>query len=165
MYWLLTENDVLNANILVFMIIHTELFSNVSGLGLKHRGLGLKKNFGPRPHSFWPRPYAQLASLSLETAQDRHGQKHEPKMNISSGQHAKSKIHYPGHGDQASSVNIHLWTHTLNRTGLKVDDRRDEIFTYKSFGGVTTSRDAAWRALLTCQWMLQVGCAKQHHVT
>ena len=38
MYWLLTENYVLNANILVFMLIHTELFSNVSGLGL---GLGL----------------------------------------------------------------------------------------------------------------------------
>ena len=34
MYWLLTENYVLNANILVFMLIHTELFSNVSGLGL-----------------------------------------------------------------------------------------------------------------------------------
>ena len=32
MYWLLTENYVLNANILVFMLIHTELFSNVSGL-------------------------------------------------------------------------------------------------------------------------------------
>ena len=31
------------------------------------------------------------------------------------------------------------------------DDRRDEIFAYKSFGGVTMSRDAAWRALLTCQ--------------
>ena len=34
-YWLLTENYVLNANILVFMLIHTELFSNVSGLGLE----------------------------------------------------------------------------------------------------------------------------------
>ena len=64
-YWLLTENYVLNANILVFMLIHTELFSNVSGLGLE-------KNFGPRPrprpHSFWPRPWpwphAQLASLT-----------------------------------------------------------------------------------------------------
>ena len=33
------ENYVLNVNILVFMLIHTELFSNVSGLGL-----GLKKN-------------------------------------------------------------------------------------------------------------------------
>ena len=35
---------------------------------------------------------------------------------------------------------------------LKVDDRRDEIFAYKSFGGVglTESRDAALRALLTC---------------
>jgi len=32
-YWLLTENYVLNTNILVFMLIHTELFSNVSGLG------------------------------------------------------------------------------------------------------------------------------------
>ena len=47
------------------MLIHTELFSNVSGLGL-----GLKKIFGPRPlprpHSFWPRPWphAQLASLT-----------------------------------------------------------------------------------------------------
>ena len=30
MYWLLTENYVLNANILVFMLIHTELFSKVS---------------------------------------------------------------------------------------------------------------------------------------
>ena len=65
MYWLLTENYVLNANILVFMLIHTELFSNVSALGL-----GLEKNFGPRPRplSFWPRPrpwpYAQLASLT-----------------------------------------------------------------------------------------------------
>jgi len=64
-YWLLTENYVLNANILVFMLIHTDLFSNVSGLGLE-------KNFGPRPrprpHSFWPRPrpwpHAQLASLT-----------------------------------------------------------------------------------------------------
>jgi len=46
-YWLLTENYVLNANILVFMLIHTELFSNVSGLGLIHcgLGLGLKKFF------------------------------------------------------------------------------------------------------------------------
>ena len=33
-YWLLTENYVLNANILVLMLIDTELFSNVSGLGL-----------------------------------------------------------------------------------------------------------------------------------
>jgi len=33
-YWLLTESYVLNANILVFMLIQTELFSNVSGLGL-----------------------------------------------------------------------------------------------------------------------------------
>ena len=45
MYWLLTENYVLNANILVFMLIHTELFSNVSGLGLMHCGLGLEKNW------------------------------------------------------------------------------------------------------------------------
>ena len=29
--------------------------------------------------------------------------------------------------------------------------RCDEIFAYKRFVGVTTSRDAAWRALLTCQ--------------
>jgi len=70
-YWLLTENYVLYANILVFMLINTELFSNVSGLGLIHCDLGLKKIFGPRPrpHSFWrfwprPRPYAQLASLT-----------------------------------------------------------------------------------------------------
>ena len=34
------EKYVLNANILVFMLIHTELFSNVSGLGL-----GLEKNW------------------------------------------------------------------------------------------------------------------------
>jgi len=35
----------------------------------------------------------------------------------------------------------------------EIDDRirRNEIFAYKSFGGVTESRDAAWRALLTCQ--------------
>jgi len=60
-YWLLTENYVLNASVL----IHTELFSNVSGLGLENF-------FGPRPrprpHSFWPRPrpwpHAQLASLT-----------------------------------------------------------------------------------------------------
>ena len=61
MYWLLTENYVLNANILVFMLINTELFSNLSDLGLE-------KTFGrrPRPHSFWPRPWphAQLASLT-----------------------------------------------------------------------------------------------------
>ena len=67
MYWLLTENCVLNANILVFMLIHTELFSNVSGFGLE-------KIFGPWPrpwpHSFWPRPrprpwpHAQLALLT-----------------------------------------------------------------------------------------------------
>jgi len=62
MYWLLTENYVLSTNILVFMLIHTELFSNVSGLGLIHCGLGLEKIFGPRPHSFWP--HAQLTSLT-----------------------------------------------------------------------------------------------------
>ena len=50
MYCSLTENYFLNANILVFMLIHTELFSNVSGLGL-----GLEKIF---------RPHAQLASLA-----------------------------------------------------------------------------------------------------
>jgi len=33
-YWLLTEDYVLNANILVLMLTDTELFSNVSGLGL-----------------------------------------------------------------------------------------------------------------------------------
>ena len=67
MYWLLTENYVLNANILVIMLIHTELFSNVPGLGLIHCVLGLENIFGPRPHSFWPWPHAQLASLtSLE---------------------------------------------------------------------------------------------------
>ena len=77
MYWLLTENCVLNANILVFMLIHTELFSNVSGLGLD-----LEKNFRPRPrpHSFWPRPqpwpHAQLASLtSLGHTKKRKGAK------------------------------------------------------------------------------------------
>ena len=43
MYWLLIENYVVNA-ILVFMLIHTELFSNVSGLGL---GLGLMPSW---PH-------------------------------------------------------------------------------------------------------------------
>ena len=66
MYWFLTENYVLNANISVFMLIHTELFFNVSGLGHIHCGLGLEKIFGPqpRPHSFWPRPHAQLASLT-----------------------------------------------------------------------------------------------------
>ena len=55
------------------MLIHSELFSNVSGLGL-----GLEKIFGPRPrprpHSFWPRPrpwpHAQLAILqTIITAQ------------------------------------------------------------------------------------------------
>jgi len=48
------------------MLIYTELFSNVSRLGLIHCGLGLEKIFGPRPrpHSFWPRPHAQLASLT-----------------------------------------------------------------------------------------------------
>ena len=44
-----------------------------------------------------------------ETAQDRHGQKHEPKTNFSSGRHAKLELHHRGHGDQASGVNIHLW--------------------------------------------------------
>ena len=45
MYWLLTENYVLNANIVVFMLIHTELFSNVSNLdlGLIHCGSVSKK--------------------------------------------------------------------------------------------------------------------------
>ena len=43
MYGLLTENYVLNANVLVFMLIHTELFSNVSGLGL---GLEKKLDLG-----------------------------------------------------------------------------------------------------------------------
>ena len=65
MYWLLTESYVLNANILVFMLVHTELFYNVSGLGLGvihcGLGLGLEKNVGPRPR---PRPHAQLASLT-----------------------------------------------------------------------------------------------------
>jgi len=57
-YWLLTENYVLNAN---SVLMHTDLFSNVSGLGLIHcgLGLGLEKKFGPRPrprpHSSWPR--------------------------------------------------------------------------------------------------------------
>ena len=48
------------------MLIHTESFSDVPGLGLIHCGLGLEKNFGPRPrpHSFWPWPHAQLASLT-----------------------------------------------------------------------------------------------------
>ena len=47
------------------MLIHT-VFSNVSGLslGLMHCGLGLKKFFRPRRHTFWPRPHAQLASLT-----------------------------------------------------------------------------------------------------
>ena len=31
------------------MLTHTELFSNVSGLGLIHCGLGLEKFFGPHP--------------------------------------------------------------------------------------------------------------------
>ena len=35
-YWLLSENYVLNANILVFMLMHTQLYSNVSGLGLTY---------------------------------------------------------------------------------------------------------------------------------
>jgi len=78
-YWLLTENYVLNANILVFMLIHTELFSKVSGLGLD-----LEKNFRPRPrprpHCCWPRPqpwpHAQLASLtSLGHTKKRKGAK------------------------------------------------------------------------------------------
>ena len=51
----------------------------------------------------------------------------------------------------------------------EIGDRRDrdEIFAYKRFGRVTESRDAAWRTLVTCQWMndMQVGRAKQHHVT
>jgi len=67
----ITENYVLNANMLVFMLIHTELLSNVSGLGL-----GLEKNFGPpprpRPHSFWPRPrpwpHAQRGSGTVQPA-------------------------------------------------------------------------------------------------
>ena len=46
MYWLLTENYVLNANILVLMLIHTEVLSNVSGLGLIHCGLGLENILG-----------------------------------------------------------------------------------------------------------------------
>ena len=54
MYWLLTENYVLNANISVLMHTHTELFSNVSGLGLE-------KNFGPRPR---PRPHSLASALA-----------------------------------------------------------------------------------------------------
>ena len=46
MYRLLTENYVLNANILVFMLIHTELFSNVSGLGLYIVASASKKFLG-----------------------------------------------------------------------------------------------------------------------
>ena len=46
------------------MLMHTELSSNVSGLGL-----GLEKSFGPRPR---PWPHAQLASLtSLPWIDDR----------------------------------------------------------------------------------------------
>ena len=55
MYWLLTENYVLNANILVFMHIHTELVSNVSGLGVMHCGLGLEKFLGLGLMPSWPR--------------------------------------------------------------------------------------------------------------
>ena len=68
------------------MPIHTELFSNVSGLGLIHCGLGLEKIFGPRPHSFWPRPWphAQLASLtSLEIVSP--GNQHRPMDGVSMG--------------------------------------------------------------------------------
>jgi len=56
------------------MLTHTELFSKVSGLGLSlgliHCGLGLgletffRPRLRPRPHSFWPWPHAQLASLT-----------------------------------------------------------------------------------------------------
>jgi len=62
-YWLLTENYVLNANILVFMLMHTVLFSNVSGIGLR-----LEKDFGPRP-----RPHDLLASLASLVGGGRAG--------------------------------------------------------------------------------------------
>jgi len=56
------------------MLIHTELFSNVFGLGLIHcgLGLGLEKIFGPRPHSFWPRPRAQTWTFDLLTVNSCH---------------------------------------------------------------------------------------------
>jgi len=53
------------------MLTHTELFSNVSGLGLIHcgLGLGLEKILGPRPRpdflaSASASAHAQLASLT-----------------------------------------------------------------------------------------------------
>jgi len=89
-----------------------------------------------------------------ETAQDRLGQKHEPKTNFSSGRHARSMLLGMVIKHRASICTFgydrpHILS--LDLTGLKVHDRRDEIFAYKSFNGVTTSRDAAWGALLTCQ--------------
>ena len=88
-----------------------------------------------------------------ETAQDRFGQKHEPKTNFSSGRHARSM--FLGmvimHRASICTFGYDRLIYSLDLTGLKVHDRHDEIFAYKSFGGVTESRDAAWGALLTCQ--------------
>ena len=66
------------------MLMHTELFSNVSGLGL-----GLEKNFGPRPrprpHSFWPWPWphaqlASLTSLNLGLPHEESSEMHEMRL-------------------------------------------------------------------------------------
>ena len=41
-----------------------------------------------------------------------------------------------------------------NEIKAEIDDDRDEIFAYKSFAGVTRSRDGAWRALVTYHWVM-----------
>ena len=66
MYWLLAENCVLYANILVFMLIHTELFSNMSGLNLIHCGLGLEKNFGPLHLTLDLENYAMIGQTEVD---------------------------------------------------------------------------------------------------
>ena len=50
------------------------------------------------------------------------------------------------------SSNICQVEKSTTNNSMKYETARcDEIFAYKRFVGVTTSRDAAWRALLTCQ--------------
>jgi len=48
-----------------YLSLHAYTLScSLTCLASAYCGLGLEKKFGPRPHFFWPRPHAQLASLT-----------------------------------------------------------------------------------------------------
>ena len=48
------------------MLIHTELFSNMSGLNLIHCGLGLEKNFGPLRLTLDLENYAMIGQTEVD---------------------------------------------------------------------------------------------------